>query len=217
MPSTPTDTAIDPEIVSLARRYRRLERLLSVVLAIVAIIAIVATVVLLPFLSALIFVILILLFLRIPLFTVDGSMEMETTAAPEAVQRDFESTTPPVLAFQWAIADDIQSTRDGCVYEFSYLFGLRSITMETEITSDPDRRSVKLSSRSAGRAWGIYTVSITERSGITTIEIELASDRRFELARLTQLAAAAYYQRQVLETQGYTPLSRARSVRPQFR
>lgn len=88
--------------------------------------------------------------------------------------------------------------------------------IETEIISD-DRGCVKLSSRTAGRAWGTYTVSITERNETTTVEVELASDRRFELARLTQLAAAAYYQRQVLETQGYTLLSRARSVRPQFR
>lgn len=211
--SSRSDRIEIPETVaSIARRYRRLDRLLSVGVAIVAVLAVGVAFVLLPFALAVLLAIVLLVVLRLPLFGLSGSIELATNTDPETVRADFESETPPVLAFQWASADEVRSTADGPTYEFSYLFGLRSISMTTEVASDPETGVVELSSATGDRAWGTYVVSICGADGSTTVDVELASDRRFELARLTQLVAASRYQPEVLDAQGYAVVDRDRSV-----
>ncbi|AGB39364.1 hypothetical protein [Natronococcus occultus] len=212
MPSSSSDTDVPTAISALARRYRRFDRLLSIALAGVVVLASIVVVAALSLLPSVLVLVVLLSLLGVPVFSVSGTITLVTDEDADAVRRDFESTTPPVLAFQWASADEIRTTPNGTEYDFSSLFGLRSITMVTEADSDADRNVIELASQSGGREWGTYTVSIADDGESTRVDIELESDRRFELARLTQLVAASRYQDEILAEQGYTVRDRDRSV-----
>ncbi|ELZ01255.1 hypothetical protein [Natrialba aegyptia] len=95
-----------------------------------------------------------------------------TDTAPDAVRADFESMSPPVLAFQWGLADTVRPTEDGGSYEVSYLFGLRSETMTTEIRPFLPADDFELVVTADGQPWATYTVSIRDRVGTTGMDIE---------------------------------------------
>ena len=128
---------VDPPwaVRPIVRRYHRVERTVSWLLALsVAAIAVV-TILSLPFLIGVIAALGLLLLMRLPLVRRRGNTRLETDADPETVRSEFESTTPPILVFQWGLvdADDVtvDDRPDGRVvkYDVSYLFGLRSVTM----------------------------------------------------------------------------------------
>lgn len=183
------NVGVPPEASTVARRYHRLERLVSGAVALL--VAAVAAFLRLPLLQALAVWVVVLAVVRVPVFRSNGAARLVTDAGPGTVRADFAGATPAVLAFQWGIADDVRRTGDGGVYEISYLFGLRSTRVATEVRSRPsdDVEPVdefELLVTAGGKPWGTYAVSVDGRDGRTVVDIEVASDRRFGLRRLPQ-------------------------------
>lgn len=203
---------VPPEASTVARRYHRVERLVSGAVALLVAAVAVAALLRLPLLPALAVWVVVLAVVRVPVFRSSGAARMVTDADPERVRADFEGTTPPVLAFQWGIADDVRRTGDGGAYEVSYLLGLRSTSVATEVRSWPadDGRGgeLELVVTAGGNPWATYVVSITERDGRTVVDVEVTSDRRFGLRRLPQWLIAERYREAALEAQGYTVVER---------
>lgn len=144
---------------------------------------------------------------------------MVTDADPGTVRADFAGATPPVLAFQWGIADDVRRSGDGGVDEISYLLGLRSTRVATEVRSRPsdDVEPVdqfELLVTTGGEPWGTYAVSVDGRDGRTVVDIEVSSDRRFGLRRLPQWLIAERYREEALGVQGYTVVERDVNLSP---
>lgn len=74
-------------------------------------------------------------------------------------------------------------------YEFSYLFGLRSVSMTTKARSrDPngDATALELDVSAGGEPWARYAVSVRDHGEGSVVEVELVSSRRFGLRRLPQ-------------------------------
>lgn len=206
--SPPPDSAVVPSDAALvADRYRRLERVLSGTLAVsVGLLGGVAVLVL-PLLPALGAVGALLVLFRLPVFRTAGTATLTTDASPETVRSEFGGPTPPVLPFQWGIADTVRATDSGAEYAISYLFGLRSVTVTVE-TAAPADGSIDLVIQAGDHDWATYTVSIHEREGRTTVDVEWSSDRRFGLRRLPQTLLARRLREEALGAQGYTTVRR---------
>ncbi len=146
----------------------------------------------------------------------------------DAVVADFDGATPPVLAFQWGLADDVRSTADGGTYDFSYAFGLQSATMtfasganssdptDTDDAADSsadDRVStLEITTTANDRPWGTHTVATRDAGDETRLEIEGEPNRRFGLAYLVQGALTDRYYADVLAAQGYSVVDRETSL-----
>ncbi|RKD95288.1 hypothetical protein [Halopiger aswanensis] len=215
MPSatSPSDSA---SVDSIVRRYERTQRILKVSVAAVSVVAVLAAFAALPYLVALGLSLGALVALLLPLSTTSGTLHLQTDADLETVRRDFEGETPPILPFQWGLADTVRSTDDGTDYEISYLFGLRSVTMtvETRTVSDDPDVDLEIEVAEAGRPWGTYSVALEERDGATHVTVSVESNRRFPLNRLPQTIAAVRYQQAAYEAQGYAVLEYDRSIGP---
>lgn len=201
----------------IVRRYHRIERAFAWLVAILAAIAAVAAVLSLPFAVGLLVAVGLLAVLRIPLFQRRITTRLETDADPEAVAADFGGSTPPMLVFQWGLADEAVPTADGARYEFSYLFGLRSLSMATDVRSvtapaDDASRVLELDVTAGGEPWARYRVSIRGREAGTVVDIEGVSTRRFGLRGLPQGLVAGYYYADALEVLGYTVADRTASL-----
>ncbi|WP_248898152.1 hypothetical protein [Haloplanus halobius] len=207
MPSAPT---VDrpSEAVDIAAQYRRLERPLSGAVALLVAAIVAMSIFSFSLVTGALIAITVLLAVRAPLFKTRGTARLMSDATPDAVRADFEGATPPMLAFQWGIADTVRSTPDGAVYEISYLFGLRSVVMELETHTDIDDADVRLVVTAGENPWGTYDVNITASGTETVIDIEWASDRRFGLNRLPQWLLAERYRAVALDAQGYTAVDR---------
>lgn len=211
--AAPDDVDVPPEASTVARRYRRVERLVSGAVALLVAAVAVAAFLRLPVLQALAVWVVVLAVVRVPAFRSTGAARLVTDADPEEVRADLEGATPPVLAFQWGIADDVRRTGDGGAYEISYLFGLRSTSVATEVRSRPSDDGgpvgeLDLVVTAGGKPWGTYSVAIDRRDGRTVIDVEVASDRRFGLRRLPQLLVAERYREEALGVQGYAVVER---------
>ncbi|MFC6975913.1 hypothetical protein ACFQL1_16395 [Halomicroarcula sp. GCM10025709] len=194
---------VPSDAASVADRYHSVERLLSGAMALSVGVLGGAAVLVLPLLPALVAVVVLLVAFRLPVFRTAGTATLTTDAAPEAVRDAFTGPTPPVLPFQWGIADSVRTTDGRAEYAISYLFGLRSVTMTVAARETADG-SLELTIRAGDRDWASYTVSIRERDGRTTVDVEWAADRRFGLRRLPQTLLAARYREAALDAQGYT-------------
>lgn len=209
------ETVTVPEpVAAIVRRYRRVERPLSAAVALLAGLAGAGALVVLPLGQAVVVAAVVLVGLRAPVVRRTGRLELTTDIPPEAVWVDFGSATPPVLAFQWGVADTVRPTGDGGRYEFTYLFGLRSLRMETELREGEADGTYELVVTAASRPWATYTVSARTEGERTAVDVELASDRRFGLRRLPQWVVAERYREAALEAQGYTVRSRESSLGP---
>lgn len=216
MAATEEGVAVPSEAAAVATRYKRLERPISGVLALLVGAVVVLAVTNLRLIVGLSIAIALLVVFRLPVFKSDGNTVLKTDADIESVRRDFTSATPPVLPFQWGVADGIDWNSGSAKYDFSYLFGLRSAEMIVDIASgenggserDP---SIKLRIRSQGKPWATYEVSIHEQDGMTRVEIDWKSDRRFSLRRLPQRLIAEQYYADALSAQGYTTIERSRN------
>ena len=215
MPADRNAVDVPQEAVEVVSRYHRLERIASGALALSAAGLVVAAVLWLPLVQALAAAIAVLATLRVPVFRSHGSARLGTDADPEAVHDDFAGPTPPVLATQWSVADEVRQTAEGAVYEVSYLFGLRStsLTVDVRAPSSADANldvadDFELVVTASGRPWATYAVSVDERDGRTAIEVAFASDRRYGLRRLPQWLLAQRYRDDVLAAQGYTVVER---------
>lgn len=199
---------------AVVRRYGRMQGVLKVSVAAVSVVAVLAAFAALPYLVALGLSLGTLVLLSAPLFTTAGTIRLRTEADLETVRRDFEGKTPPILPFQWGLADTVRSTDDGTDYEISYLFGLRSVTMtvETRAVSDDPDVDLEIEVAEAGRSWGTYSVALEARDGATYVTVAVESNRRFPLNRLPQTLAAARYQQAAYAAQGYAVVDYDRSV-----
>lgn len=195
----------------VANRYLRYERPLSALLTVlVAAVFLVAYAVISP--SVGIVVAAVLLFaVRVPVVQSHGVVRLETDDDVGTVAESFTGPTPPVLVFQWGIADEVTTDGDAGTYHISYLFGLRSVTVTAESRSEarPDgERVVELTTTVDGRPWATYTATVSGGEDRTVVEYEYAADRRFGLRRLPQRIMVRRYRDEALAAQGYTVVER---------
>ncbi|ELZ07849.1 hypothetical protein [Natrialba aegyptia] len=207
---------VPDQIRTLTERYTRTERFLTLLVAAVAVIAVFGAFVVLPYFAALGLSLAAIALVRVPLLETEGELHLRTDADPDAVRNEFASALPPALPFQWGGAETVRSTADGGVYEFSYLFGRRSITMAVTVRSGPETRSAgadcEIDVTAGGKPWGRYRVSVEEDGENTAVVVAFESTRRYALNRLTQLVAANRYQEEAYAAQGYTVVDRDRSL-----
>ena len=146
---------------------------------------------------------------RVPGVRTGGRARLRTDAAPEAVRDDFIGVTPPPLALQWGIADEVRTIDDGAVYEIPYFFGLRSVEMRVEVDAEDDRGEI--TGTVDGRSWGTYTARMEPTETGTEVVVDVRSDRKFGLRRLPQRFVARRFRDAALRAQGYEVLERADS------
>jgi len=140
MPSP--DTIERPrEALRVARRHLRRERFLS---------ALVVTLVVSLFLGTYVTTSLfpaVVVAARAPILRSTGTVQLRTDDDSETVLDALTGPTPPVLAVQWGVADDVM--RDGGVptYPPSYLFGLHSAkpAVRTQAETTPSTTSTSKS------------------------------------------------------------------------
>ena len=201
------------EAVSVAKRYQRIERPISGAVALVVAAVAAVGMLYLPLVSGLLVTAVVLFTVKAPLFKTGGTARLVTDAPPEAVRADFESATPPMLAFQWGVADDVRSMADGAMYDLSYLFGLRSVTMVLETRLNVEDADYRLVVTTGSNSWGTYDVTITASdSDETVVDVEWVSNRRFGLNRLPQWLIAERYCAAAFTAQGYTVVDRDTSL-----
>jgi hypothetical protein len=221
VPSTGDAADVVPsEAAAVARRYRRVERPVSGAVALLVGGACGLALWLLPLLPALLVAAGVAALVRVPVLRSEGRAELTTDADPGVVRAAFESATPPLLAFQWGIADEVRSTADGGACEISYLFGLRSVTMETAVRcgagddgdggtgtvrdgEGSDDADLGLVVTAGGEPWATYSASIARRDDGSVVDVEWTSDRRFGLRRLPQWLVATRYREEALAAQGF--------------
>jgi len=210
VPST-SDVERPAAAVNVVQQYHRRERLLSWVVVAVVVGLFLGTYVVASLAPAVVAGVGLLVLLRAPILRPSGTVRLQTEADVATVVDAFRGPTPPVLAFQWGIADEI-TTSDGAVtYRVSYLFGSRSTTMtvqtRTETTSTGAQR-VELEFTANDQPWATYTATIRREGGQTVVDVEYRSDRRFGLRRLPQQQYAERYRDETLTAQGYTVVER---------
>jgi hypothetical protein len=223
-------------------RYRRAERAVSWTLALLAAGAVLAAVTALSLWPGVAVAGLLLLALRAPAFRRRGTARLRTDAPPATVVREFASGKPPILAFQWAVADEVREVDDGptdsadedasgtaATYEFSYLLGLKTVELDLSVdASDGDalggavdageseRRpvaTVEIEGTAGGKPWASYAVAVREAAdGGSVVDVELRPTRRFDLRRLPQGRVAERYYADVLAAQGYEVVERSVSM-----
>jgi hypothetical protein len=202
--SPPADTpSVPSDAAAVADRYLRRERIATAVTALSVGLLGGAAVLVFPLGPALGAIVLLLVAFRLPVFRTAGTATLTTDAEPAAVREAFTGPTPPVLPFQWGIADSVRERDGGSEYEISYFFGLRSVTMTVETAERADG-SITLTVRAGGRDWATYTVSVQGTENGSTVDVEWTADRRFGLRRLPQTLLSARYREAALAAQGYT-------------
>jgi hypothetical protein len=215
---------VPSEAAAVARRYRRVERPVSGAVALLVGGACGLALWLLPLVQASLVAAGVVALVRVPVLRSEGRAELTTDADPGVVRAAFESATPPLLAFQWGLADEVRSTAEGGACEVTYLFGLRSVTMETAVrcdagdgddgdgdapaagpTGDDEGSDVncRLVVTAGGEPWATYSASIARRDDGTVVTVEWTSDRRFGLRRLPQWLVATRYRDEALAAQGF--------------
>ncbi|WP_435116111.1 hypothetical protein [Halolamina sp. C58] len=209
------DIEVPRDATAVARRYLRVERLVSGAVALGIGIAGAAAFLYLPPLWALVPIVALVALARAPVFRSGGRARLRTDASPESVREAFAGATPPPLALQWGIADDVRAADGGAAFDISYLFGLRTVEMRVdsevvEAVSEPDR--VELTVTVDGQPWGSYTAWIEPVEGGTGITVEVGSDRKFGLRRLPQQLVARRYRDAALAAQGYETVERSFSL-----
>ena len=221
MPSTETPGQRG-ELHEVARRYHRRERIAGTVVAIAVVGLFLGTYLATELLPAVVVAAALLLILRAPVFHSSGTVRLRTDDDPDAVLEEFTGPRPPILAFQWCVADAVTTTEHRAVYSFSYLFGIRSTEMavDTQVDPDPDGiPRVELAVSVDDAPWGTYTVTVDGTDAGSVVEVAYASDRRFGLRRVPQQLFGKRYHDAVLDAQGYTVEDRERhvSIRPSTR
>ena len=211
-PPSMTDGPADAAAV--ARRYLRAERFATSAVAISVGLLGGAAVVLLPLLWGLVVALALLVLFRAPMFRTEVDARLRTDDAPEAVREALTGPTPPLLALQWGIADEVREEGDTTVYDVTYFFGLRSVELrvEREVTEVADGTEITLTITANGEPWGTYTATVSETAGATEIVVDAQSDRRFGLRRLPQQLVAERYREETLTAQGYEVLEREGSL-----
>lgn len=148
---------------------------------------------------------------RAPIIESRGTVRLRTDEDIESVFESFTGPTPPILVFQWGVADEILTGDGTATYRISYLFGLRStevsVGTRTNRTSDSGRR-IELEVTVGGQPWSTYVVTVDTRDDGTVVEYEYTAERRFGLRRLPQRIVAKRFRDEALEVQGYATVER---------
>ncbi len=205
--------AIDPqqEVVTITRQYLRRERLASTLLVALVLSLFLGTYLQTSLLPALGVAVILVGIVRVPVFQSQGTFRLRTSDDLTTVVDSFTGPTPPVLAFQWGIAETATTGEESITYTIPYLFGLRAATMtinrQTETEPDGTRR-VELEITENGRQWGTYTATIRSGDDQTLVDVQYTSNRRFGVGRLPQYLLATRYRDDVLTAQGYEIVSR---------
>ena len=206
---------VPADAAAVAGRYHRLERLVSGGVALGIGLAGATAFLFLPPLWALVPIVALVVLARAPVFRSGGRARLRTDADPPSVRETFAGATPPPLALQWGIADDVRTVEGGVVYDLSYLFGLRTVELRVqaevvENVTEPDR--VELTATVDGQPWGTYTAWIEPVEGGTGITVEVQSDRKFGLRRIPQYLIVRRYRDAAIEAQGYEVVERSFSL-----
>ena len=210
MPSTRTGKR-PQRALTVTKRYLRRERLLSALVVVIVVIVFVSTFVATSLVPAVVVGALLTVAMRVPIFKPNGTVRLRTSKDPDSVIESFTGPTPPVLVFQWGIADEITTRDEMVTYRLSYLFGLRSVevtvnTQRNQILGDD--RQIELELTVGDQPWSTYVVTIGARNGQTVVEYEYTADRRFGFRRIPQRIIAKRYRDEALEAQGYVPINR---------
>jgi len=209
----PSGQNVDPpeEALAVARRYLRRERPLSALVVVLVLSVFLGTFLLTSLLPALVAGAVLLVVVRVPVVRPSGTVRLHTDADVATVVDSFTGPTPPVLAFQWGVADQITADGDTATYRIPYLFGLRSVETtvrsRTDTTPTGDRR-VALDVAVNDQPWSTYTATVSRRNGRTVVEYEYTANRRLALRRLPQRIVAGRYRDEALTVQGYTVVER---------
>jgi hypothetical protein len=214
---TSTSAAERPgSALPIAKRYLRRERPLSVLVAVLAVSLFVGTYLAASLLPAVVVAVLLLVALRAPVLQSSGSIRLRTDADPGTVADSFAGPTPPVLALQWGIADEVTSDDGTATYRISYLLGTRTaeVTVDARRETTPDGNPrIEMEITENDEPWATYTATVRSDDD-TLVDVAYASDRRFGLRRLPQRFVAERYREEVLTVQGYSVVDRESRVGP---
>jgi hypothetical protein len=210
MPS-PQDIDRPEAAVDVARQYLRRERPLSALVVVLFTSVFLGTFLATSLLPALVVGAALIVGARAPLIRSHGTVRLRTDDGVKHVTESFTSPTPPVLVFQWGIADEITSRNSVVTYTISHLFGLRSVEMMVQTQTTTTREGahrVELDVTANGQQWSTYTATIHQHGDQTVVEYEYASNQRFGLRRIPQRIIAKRYRNEALRKQGYTVIER---------
>ena len=199
------------EARAAAQRYLRHERPLSALIVVLAAAGFLGTFFATSLVPAVVVGVLLIVVARAPIIESRGTVHLRTDEDAESVSESFTGPTPPILVFQWGIADEILTRDETVTYRLSYLFGLRSVevTVDTRTDRTPDGgRRIDLEVTVDGQPWSTYVVTVDTRDDGTVVEYEYTADRRFDLRRVPQRLVAKRYRYEALEAQGYTVVER---------
>ena len=202
-------------IQRLTKRYHRRERIASFSVAIVVFALFLGTYLSTALLPAVAVAAVLVVGVRTPVFQSSGTVRLQTDEEPGTVLEQFTDSRPPILAFQWGVADDVRAAAHGATYLFSYLFGLRStdMTVHTQTKSNSDGSyHVELTITVSDRPWGTYTTTISSTDTGSTVDVEYTSDRRFGLRRVPQQLLGEQFHDRILAAQGFSVVERERHV-----
>jgi hypothetical protein len=210
MPST--DTIERPqEALRVARRYLRRERLVNALVVTLVVSLFLGTYVMTSLVPAVVVGAVLIVVARAPILQSTGTVQLRTDDGPETVLDSLTGPTPPVLALQWGVADEV-TREDGIpTYPTSYLFGLRSVkpTVRTQAETTPSaEHHVELEILVNDNPWATYTATIRDADDQTIVDVEYTSTRRFGLRRVPQQLLAKRYRDAALMAQGYTVVER---------
>ncbi|ESS03438.1 MAG: hypothetical protein A07HR67_01836 [uncultured archaeon A07HR67] len=203
MPST---RPVDPprEALDIAKQYLRRERPLSALVVVLVAAVFLGTFLATSLVPAVVVGVLLIVVARAPIIESRGTVRLRTDEDAEYVAESFTGPTPPILVFQWGIADEILTGNGTVTYRLSYLFGLRSVevTVDTRTGRTPDGgRRIELELTVGGQPWSTYVVTVDTRDDGTVVEYEYTADRRFGLRRIPQRIVAKRYRDEAFEAQ----------------
>ncbi|GAA0280421.1 hypothetical protein GCM10009000_114470 [Halobacterium noricense] len=214
--ASPTDGERPTDAVTVAQRYLSYERPLSTLVGVVVASVFLATYLLRGLLAAVLVGAALVVVIRAPVLRPHGTIRLRSDDDVETVRAAFTGLTPPVLAFQWGIADAVTTANGVPTYVVSYLFGLRTneVTVQTDTapTAGGDTR-VTLDVTINGHPWATYTATIRDDSDETVVDVAYVAERGFGLRRLPQQLVLRHYRDEALEAQGYTVVERDAQLR----
>jgi|APHM01.1.fsa_nt_gi hypothetical protein len=174
-----TDTA-EAAVSSVLTRYSRIEQIVSWTLVAAAIVVVVAALYTLPPVGGVVVAVAAVLTLRLPVFRLHSEARVVTDASTEAVREAMLGTRPPVLVFQWGVADRVE-TGEGVRYHYSAVFGLRTATLAVDRRETADGIEITLVADGAPYATHRVTITGGEKTAVT---VESDPPRGFGLRRL---------------------------------
>ncbi|MFC7029255.1 hypothetical protein ACFQJ5_19465 [Halomicroarcula sp. GCM10025324] len=209
MPSTKIERPEDG--LRVAKRYLRRERLLSGLVIVVVVSLFLLTYVTMSLLPAIVVAAVLIIIARAPILQSKGTVRLQTDTEFETVVDAFIGPTPPVLALQWGVADEVIIKDETPTYPTSYLLGLRSAEPSVHtrtVTTPNEAQQVELEILVNDKPWATYTARIRNADEQTTIDVEHTSNRRFGLRRVPQQLLAKRYRDAAIMAQGFTVVER---------